>query len=399
MAGTATEHESVSHAVGRRGCRPRMQGGSRRYTVLMLNNYSVAAIDAAWRRGVYPGHHLWGGDFLPDFGFDLCIPPFVGLPPLARRLAARAPSAWGDLDQQIRALARWRCDVVYSACQYTTGLLARLRTRGLFRRPLVALLHHELPREPASRAFVAGHTRLVCLSLRVRAQLIETFGVPAEEVKVLDWGPDLRFFAAFDEAPEHTEPLAVSVGKSFRDHDLLAVAARQAGVRCTIVGTPPTRDVAGSGVEVIPIPAAGPHLPYPDVVRLCRKARVFAIPLGETGGLAGLTSLVDALGMGKAVIMTRNAFVDIDIEREGIGRWVDRGDVAAWRQALAELVNDEALCLQMGRRARQLAERRYNSGRFSAQLAAVLTDALADPRCLGERAKRRPVSTLLDAAV
>ncbi|WP_242394199.1 glycosyltransferase [Anaeromyxobacter oryzisoli] len=353
--------------------------------VLLLNNYPMESALRGWRAGTYPGHHLWGAAGLDEHGFDVVIPPYTGLPRLTRFLEPHTPKTWGDLDQQLRAWLQIDCDVIYSACQYTSGLLARLHTRRLLRTPVVALAHHEIAHDRAGEAFVAGHTRLLCLSREVQALLAGRFAVPEERTRVLDWGPELRFYGeptqGNDELP--AEPLIVSVGKSFRDHDTLASAADAEGLSTLVAGTPPRPPFASKHVRVMPVYEAGPHIPYPEVLRLCRGARVLAIPLVNTPGLAGLTSLVDALGLGKPVIMTRNRLVDIDVEAEGIGLWVEPGDVAGWRDALRTLASDEPRCREMGRRARELAERRYNQDTFTEQLAHELSLAISDPRPIG----------------
>ena len=55
------------------------------------------------------------------------------------------------------------------------------------------------------------------------------------------------------------------------------------------------------------------------MAKMIESVRVIAIPLEKQETLAGLTSLLDCLGFGKPVIMTRNPCIDIDIEKEGIG--------------------------------------------------------------------------------
>lgn len=50
--------------------------------------------------------------------------------------------------------------------------------------------------------------------------------------------------------------------------------------------------------------------------------------------LAGVTSLMDAIGLGRAVLMTCNPHVDLDIEVKGIGFWLDPGDVEGWKDRL-----------------------------------------------------------------
>ena len=45
---------------------------------------------------------------------------------------------------------------------------------------------------------------------------------------------------------------------------------------------------------------------------------------------------MDALGMGKPVIITRNLLIDSHVEKEGIGIWVKPGDIDGWKQAILD---------------------------------------------------------------
>ena len=75
--------------------------------------------------------------------------------------------------------------------------------------------------------------------------------------------------------------------------------------------------------------------------------------------------------MGKPVIMTRNPYVDIDIEKEGIGRWVDPGDVDGWREAIQWFADHEEEARAMGERARMLVDNGLNSSTFADQIMDI----------------------------
>jgi phosphoribosylcarboxyaminoimidazole (NCAIR) mutase len=80
----------------------------------------------------------------------------------------------------------------------------------------------------------------------------------------------------------------------------------------------------------VEVPEVGRVFNYPEMMAAYLTARVIAIPLEKSDvSLAGLTSLVDAMAIGRPVIMTRNPFIDLDIEAQGIGRWVEPGDPPA----------------------------------------------------------------------
>jgi glycosyltransferase involved in cell wall biosynthesis len=103
--------------------------------------------------------------------------------------------------------------------------------------------------------------------------------------------------------------------------------------------------------------------------------------LTSGSSLAGLTSLTDALGCGKPVIMTRHPLIDIDLEKEGIGRWVNPGDVTGWIDALCWFRDNPGEAAAMGNRALQLARERFNSKRFAEQIAGILSETLTgNPR-------------------
>jgi glycosyltransferase involved in cell wall biosynthesis len=107
------------------------------------------------------------------------------------------------------------------------------------------------------------------------------------------------------------------------------------------------------------------------------EARVLAIPLFESkGSLAGLTSLVDAMALGKPVIMTRNPYIDLDIEACGIGKWVDPGDVDGWADAIDWFDRHPDESHEMGRRARALVdEQGYNSASFALRIHRLIETA------------------------
>jgi hypothetical protein len=204
---------------------------------------------------------MWGATGLSEYGFDVITPPFSTMPRLKRVMDRYGADSWGDCDQQLRAFWRRDYDVVYAACQHVTGLLAQLHRYRLFRKPIVALLHHELSDNAASRSFLGGHTRLLCLSRGVQAQLTDVFQVPKEHVDVLDWGAELEFYGAIDHEPKIQEPLVASVGKTHRDHDTLVAALRDLAIPLTIVGTPPARGFTSPRLTVIPASEQSARMP------------------------------------------------------------------------------------------------------------------------------------------
>jgi glycosyltransferase involved in cell wall biosynthesis len=115
---------------------------------------------------------------------------------------------------------------------------------------------------------------------------------------------------------------------------------------------------------------------YPELCSFMRSHAAIAIPLSAQSSLAGVTSLMDALGLGRAVLMSRNAHIDVDIETEGIGFLLEPGDVPGWADRLNWVKANPVEVAEMGARARSLAERRLNSAAFAHRLADIFEQAL-----------------------
>jgi glycosyltransferase involved in cell wall biosynthesis len=350
--------------------------------VLFINNYPMDRAWERWKRGVDPANHLWGTADLPKYGIAVDILPHEKFPMLKKGLWRRL-GYLGDIDQQLRILLRRsQYDVVYSACQSNTHLLSFLRSCGLFRKPLVAVINRSLmPKTPRSRTFVDGHDRLLCLSEVFKQRLEERFRVPEGKFEVLPWAVDLSFYEAARCSGDKPE-FILAAGKLMRDNDTLAEAFLEidypvlmaCGEQCvpTILGLPSHIRVRSHLVSIR------------ELLNDYKKAYAVAIPIkivpDSPPNTDGWTSLLEAMAVGKAVVMTRNDLIGIDIEREGFGIWVEHGDVEGWRQAISYLLAHPSETREMGERAYRLCKEKYNMEMYSSKLAAILKDVVAQNR-------------------
>jgi glycosyltransferase involved in cell wall biosynthesis len=345
-------------------------------TVLCLNNYDIGWF--AQDPPSSPNHFLFGIDHLHRRGLRVvvCEDTTRRLLNWLQSFAARArlPIRLGDLSQQWNALAELRsADLIYSPCDSVVWGLCYLRAAGLLGVPIICLAHHPILRGRA-RAFRRLWVRLALRGVDAFPSL--STGV-ADEInrlapgralsRPLPWGPDLDFYPLYQPSGRGV----VSAGRTGRDFDTLGAAASATTCPVTIIcpASYVTPTFRGFTPNVTVLAHENPiHLTYPQLIEHYTAARAIAIPMAPTFGLCGLTSLLDALAMGRAVIMTRNPLIDIDVELEGIGFWVAPGDIAGWARALQFVEDQPAQVEEMGRRARRLAEDRYNSRAFGEQL-------------------------------
>lgn len=348
--------------------------------VLFINNYPMDHAWSLWQNGEYPGHHLWGATHLSKHGIEVQILPHQTskfLNKIGRKLGL------GDhLDQQLRILfSRTDYDVIYSACQTNTFLLSLLRSLHLFHKPLVALIHHPLKPTLRNALFLKGHDQLLSLS---KTAILPFSSQPKlhKKMALIEWGADLSFYDAKPQPEVKVDlPLLVSAGKTERDHNTLVKAVLDIDcllkIYCSAT-TAPTVAYPSDRIEVIASHSYNNAVSYQDVLVDYRQAFAIAIPLTETSNLAGLTSLLDAMAVSKPVIMTRNEHISFDIEKEGIGLWVEPEDLEGWQQAIAYLLAHPEEAAAMGARGRRLCETKYNLDVFTNTLARTLKSVLVE---------------------
>ncbi len=358
---------------------------SKSVRVLVLNNYPLDAVWGEVKRGEKPDHHLYGINHLARMGYDIHVVDGAA----ARRAAAlarwlrrlRNPVPLGALARQRAAWsALHEGDVIYAPCGDELTGLAYLRAMGLLRTPLLAVQHHALNRgrlawlrEPFVRLMVRGLDAFPALSRRAAQQINRRCPAQAPKSVALPWGPDARYYPRA-EGPGRG---VLAAGRTGRDFVTFGLAATQAGVAARIIGLAGPWLAARSRFSAqvqVQVPEAGRVFGYPEMMAAHLAARAIAIPLDDSpASLAGLTSLVDAMAIGRPVVMTRNPFIDLDIEAEGIGRWVAPGDVDGWAEALRWFDRNPEASQAMGVRARALVDGPdWNSLAFARRIDGLL---------------------------
>jgi glycosyltransferase involved in cell wall biosynthesis len=352
-----------------------------RIRVLFSHNYPMAEARAGWEHGVYPGHHLWGTVGLSGVA-DVVDVPFD---PPASRLARWMRPRFGDLGQQWKMLRnRSRPAVWYSGDFRTVGALSLLRRSHLTRTPIIVVAH-DVPAGRVDAACLRGADVILCISRRVARELVEQYGIDSSRIHVFAWGPDLAFAGYAAAGSEYV----LSIGKTERDLPTLLEALARTGLPARVYADETLAAAwmrRAPNVEFRdPVPAASDGEPdmlsYQHVLSDLQRAAVFAVPLVSPHRPFGLTELDDALALGKPIVMTRNPYIDLDIEAVGCGIWIDEGDVDGWAAALERLMGAPELREEMGRRGREIAEREWHMGDLEDALRdAILTVSRAPGR-------------------
>jgi hypothetical protein len=352
--------------------------------ILVLNNYNLTTVWDEVRQGLKPDHHLYGLNYLEQAGHsvevigDTLNDNLANIDELLR--ASHFPIPVGSLEQQSQILQKLdSADLIYSPCQTQSWLLLYLKALGFIDKPIICVAHHPIEtgrgqflRRPFICSALKASTAFPSLSKRVAAGINSL--APGKS-KPLTWGPDKNFYPQDGEIGD----VIIAVGRTGRDFQTFGLAAKAANVKahiyCLENDWQPSFEKFGDAVEITTSSHAKP-LYYPEMFDNLKNCLAMAIPLTAQNTLAGLTSFVDALALGKPIIMTRNSYIDIDIEKEGIGIWVNPNDVDAFEAAMLWLANEHSTAKEMGKRARALVDNGYNSQTFANEISGLIDEAI-----------------------
>jgi hypothetical protein len=197
-----------------------------------------------------------------------------------------------------------------------------------------------------------------------RERFAGTWGVDPERVFVTPYCHTLS--DADLAAPTSTDGPVFAGGNSLRDYGPLLAAAEQVGVPVTLA----TKLVEG------PLPAnvtAGP-VPYERFFELLRNARLVVVPLaGREDRTAGQQTYLNAMALGKAVIVTDSPGVREYVEDGHTGIVVPPGDPAALARAMRwalDPANADAVA-RMTATAAETARTTFSPDRYAQALLTV----------------------------
>ena len=244
-----------------------------------------------------------------------------------------------------------RYDVVISWSDPHTLLFAALLKLTGRRVPFVALMFWiSKPKKAAILKRVYSHIDTIVLWTSADKDFaINTLGIPPTKIRFIPYYVDQKFWRPM---PGEGDTIS-SVGIEMRDYPTLIEAMRGLDIKCHIaVGH--ARGRFFSTVAAIynhgPLPAnvTVGKLGATELRALYARSRFVVIPLLPSESDNGLTSILEAMAMGKAVICSRTAGQRDVIQDGKTGIFVPQGDPKALRDAINYLFTHPEEARNMG---------------------------------------------------
>ena len=216
--------------------------------------------------------------------------------------------------------------------------------------------------------------RVVVYASAQRQFAIDTLGYPPQQVVLTTFMVDTEFWR-----PERVtvarrdRPMICAVGQELRDYPTLVEAVRGLDVDVIVAAASPwsKRSDSSAGLD-IPANVDVRGFNLFDLRQLYADASFVVVPLQETDFQAGITTILEAMSMGKALVCTRTTGqTDAIIDGE-TGVYVPPADIERLRVAIRRLLDDPAAATDLGQAGQRWVREQADIDAYARRLADVV---------------------------
>lgn len=234
--------------------------------------------------------------------------------------------------------------------------------------------------------------RVLVHSNRQREVAIRELAMDPDRVFVLPYAVDTDFWEpGAGERP--ARPTVASAGIEHRDYRTLVDAVDGLDARLQVsAGSTHSPQSKALMPECWPEHAEVGFAQPAELRHRYAEATVVAVPVIETEFPAGITTLLEAMSMGKPVVVSATRGMSGIVQDGETGLLVPPGDAGALHRALDRLLQDESLRRRLGAQARAFAVHDAGVERFAAGLARHLRE-VAEVPAAGARGKAPVIGT------
>jgi glycosyltransferase involved in cell wall biosynthesis len=349
--------------------------------IYFYHNRPVKEAYNEWENGKHPGHILYGITEFDKYNVKSIFHKFSGK-------KNRLILALFNAKQIIGRKNKY--DILYASHSLGLELVLLLKSIGMYNKPIVLWQHrivHFNKKKSVNyfhKIFYRGVNKLLFFTpLHVR-ESVRTGNVSISKCSVIKWGPDIDFYDKIvKENGIKRSGVHISSGKENRDFTTLIRAFSQSVAKLDIY-TPKTNGNINyirefESFEKIPenisINLVSGIIPYELAIKVANSYTV-VICCTEQNYTVGLTTLVEALALGKPIITSDNPYFEIDVDKHECGIKIPYGDIEGWKSAIEYLENNKERAFEMGINGRKLAEKEYNLQSFAKEIVKIFYDVI-----------------------
>lgn len=329
-----------------------------------------------YKNDIYPGHFLFGAPELSDLGYRV----IYSAPEDRSNITGYISRFKNLLSYTIKILKDKSIDIVYSAYPDDLDFIIYLRALKMYNRKIVIRQQCTVQKEKGllrglkQKMYYKGIDKLIFFDKKSANDSIPSGLVSGDQIFVDNWGPDIeQYKRILDKAgnrESNKKVIFISTGRDSRDFELMfeAFNGLEASFEFYLMDKDLVEKYEGKSDNI--------HVHYLKSSKDSPKVALKAVTDADVSMLIcrptrptnnGFTALCEAMGLGKPVILTKNPYYSIDVEKERMGLTVPIGDVEALRKAILTFYNNPDMVKEYGENARKFAEEKCNS-RITAKL-------------------------------
>lgn len=215
----------------------------------------------------------------------------------------------------------------------------------------------------------------LCLSERIRRTLADTCGINKNYLHNTGYGVDTEFFRPMPRPA--ARPLIVSAGTAVRDYETLLAAVGDLAIDVAIAA-----DSAWHPAPVSLPPSLPPNVDvrsygnYVSLRELYSRASFVVVPLLPALRASGYAVTIEAMSMGKAVIITETRGSSDLVVQGTTGYYVPPADADELRRIIDLLLKDTDHACRLGNAARQRIESKFSLEHHCERLLRVVLSVI-----------------------
>ncbi|HEX3617944.1 MAG TPA: glycosyltransferase family 4 protein [Solirubrobacteraceae bacterium] len=302
---------------------------------------------------------MWFEDAIGAMSVDEDL--LATVPGLPGRLLRALPFL---LAQAIETFRRRR-DVDAAFCWGEIPSITTALVLTFSRRPVLAalLLWPSKPKKAIPLRILARRIDVWLVPSPLQADFVrDRLKVAPDRIARITWPVDTRYWRPKAEAQD----AICAVGQEMRDYPTFIEAIRPLGIPCHVaIGASVFAETSESWYadlrgDLPPGVTVGPKS-YQELRELYAQARFVVVPLRPSVNDSGITAILEAMSMGRAVIVTETPGQTGTLV-DGVNcRRVPPHDPIALREAMSALWQDPELCDRLGKAGRELVENVYDT--------------------------------------
>lgn len=276
-------------------------------------------------------------------------------------------------------------DVIYSNGENVSIPLAML-FKLCRRRPRHVLIAHRLSPKKKRPFFrtLKVHRQMDVLFMYSTLQIEfakRELGIADEKLRWIPFQVDADFFRPLPIQPRR---MICSAGLEWRDYPTLIRAVDGLDVEvCLAAASPWSKHRDETENRPLPPNVSARRYDYNELRQLYNQSVFVVVPLYENDFQAGITTMLEAMAAGKAVMVTKTSGQrDMLVEGEH-GRYIPVGDSEAWRAAIQEWLANPEVVRRMGENGRELVEKEVTVRLWAYRIAEEIRKVASGPNPAG----------------